>query len=455
MSEPKHDAVLALDLGSTHLKAALFDAALRQWACCSVPVIYEFGPGGRVELPAAAFVAAMGEIIGGCLSQALGTFLRAVAITSQAQTFTLADETGQALMPFVSWQDHRGGPAATALKEAAGMDEFHRHSSFDTPLPALQISQLRRLRDERPDLLRTARRVLHLPTFLVQALTGEAAIDNNLAAMSGLFSLELNDWWPAALSAAGVEPSQMPRVVPIGTSAGQTTSRAAAFGLPAGIPVILAGNDQTAGALGAGIQGKDALLLTLGTAQVAYATTLRLADPAPGLIRGPFPGGLAYRMAADSCGGNLINWAQTVIAGAATDARFFELAASAAPGCHGLRFEPDLTTCAGAWQNLGMHHHPADFARSVLEALCARMERMIHQLGVGWPPHGGHVLVAGGGSASALWLAMLSGRLGCEIRRTCRTPLDGAAALAFGLERICLESKHDNMERGERQRSEC
>lgn len=223
----------------------------------------------------------------------------------------------------------------------------------------------------------------------------------------------------------------MPRVIPIGATAGRTTARAAALGLPAGIPVILAGNDQTAGALGAGIQGKEALLLTLGTAQVAYATTPLLADPAPGLIRGPFPGGLAYRMAADSCGGNLINWAQTVIAGAATDARFFELAASTAPDCHGLRFEPELTTCAGAWRNLGLHHQPADFARSVLEALCARMERMVHQLGVGLPPPGGHVLVAGGGSASALWLDMLSDRLGCEVRRTDRTAMDGAATLAY------------------------
>ncbi len=65
--------------------------------------------------------------------------------------------------------------------------------------------------------------------------------------MSALFSLELNDWWPAALAAAGVAPAQMPQVVSIGASAGLTTAKAAAFGLPAGIPVILAGNDQTAG----------------------------------------------------------------------------------------------------------------------------------------------------------------------------------------------------------------
>lgn len=432
MAEPKQEGVLALDLGSTHLKAAIFDARLRQRAFCSSPVIYEFGPGGQVELPVAAFVAAAGEIIRGCLSQAPGLILRAVAITSQAQTFTLADESGRACIPFVSWQDHRGGPAAIALQADEGLAEFHRHSSFYTPLPALQIAQLRRLREEPPDLLRTARRVLSLPTFLVHALTDDAVIDNNLAAMSGLFSLALNDWWPAALSAAGVEYAQMPRVVPIGASAGQTTARAAAFGLPVGIPVILAGNDQTAGALGAGIQGKEALLLTLGTAQVAYATTPRLAGPAPDLIRGPFPGGLAYRMAADSCGGNLINWAQTVIAGAGTDARFFKLAAASAPDCHGLRFEPELTACGGAWRNLGLHHHPGDFVRSVLEALCVRMERMVQQLGVGLPPPGGHVFAAGGGSASPLWLEMLSGRLGCTIRRTRRTPLDGAAALAFG-----------------------
>ncbi len=96
---------------------------------------------------------------------------------------------------------------------------------------------------------------------------------------------------------------------------------------------MFAGNDQTARACGVGIHEEVGLLLTLGTAQVAYAAPLQLPPPAQGQIRGPFPGALAYRMGADSCGGNVINLAQTVIANAANDAAFFALAASVPHPC--------------------------------------------------------------------------------------------------------------------------
>jgi sugar (pentulose or hexulose) kinase len=96
---------------------------------------------------------------------------------------------------------------------------------------------------------------------------------------------------------------------------------------------VFAGNDQTFGAFGVGAHEEGGFLLTLGTTQVAYAAALQLPPPAPGQIRGPFPGGLAYRMGADSCGGNVINWTQTVIANAANDAAFFALAASVPHPC--------------------------------------------------------------------------------------------------------------------------
>lgn len=429
MTTPPPAAILALDLGSTNLKAALFDPQLNLLASAAQPVTYDFGAGGRVELPVAPLLAAAAAASRACLDQAPGVKLRAVAITSQAQTFTLADAAGQPLLPFVSWQDNRGD--AAALARELGVEEFARHSSFAEILPALQVAQLRRLRDQQPDLLRSAHQILHLPTFLVQAMTGVTVIDDNLAAMSGLYSLELRDWWPAALAATGVRRTQLPRLIPIGEAVGRTTVAAAAFGLPPGIPVVLAGNDQTAGAVGAGLAQRGGLLLTLGTAQVAYAVTADLPGPAVGQIRGPFPGGQAYRMAADSCGGNLINWAQTVITGTADDAAFFALAATAPPGCHGLRFAAELPAGAGGWHHLGLHHGPADLARSILETLCQRLAAMVRRLGVDLPADGTvPVLAAGGGAASPLWRQLLAEQLGCPVTCTHGTPLHGAAALA-------------------------
>jgi hypothetical protein len=48
-------------------------------------------------------------------------------------------------------------------------------------------------------------------------------------------------------------------------------------------------------------------------------------------------------------------------------------AATSERGSCGLVFELGLDSGTGVWGNIGLHHTPADFARSVVEALSNRM----------------------------------------------------------------------------------
>jgi len=192
--------------------------------------------------------------------------------------------------------------------------------------------------------------------------------------------------------------------------------------------VVLAGNDQTAGAYGAQLDRNNAVLLTLGTAQVAYVCLRRMPTPHAALVRGPYPGGRAYRLAADGCGGNIINWAQTVLAGCESDEKFFAQAAKSERGCCGLVFEPALDSGTGVWRNIGLHHAPADFSRSVLEALSKRMAAMVRNLGAS--SRRCKVLVAGGGSQSALFVQTVSEALGAPITVTTTSPFLGAGRMA-------------------------
>ena len=198
--------------------------------------------------------------------------------------------------------------------------------------------------------------------------------------------------------------------------------------MPPGIPVVLAGNDQTAGAYGAQLDRNNAILLTLGTAHVGYVCLRRMPAPRAALVRGPYPGGRAYRLAVDGCGGNIINWAQTVLAGCGNDARFFAEAAKSVPGSHGLVFEPGLDSGAGVWRDIGLHHRPADFARSVIEALSRRLAALVKTLGVN--PRRRQILAAGGGSRSGLFVRTVSEMLGAPVKVTTASPLLGAARMA-------------------------
>lgn len=386
--------ILAIDLGSTSFKAGVFDHRLRLRRAGRAPVRYHYGPGGRVELRdvATTLRRALPDLRG----------VASIAITSQAQTFTAAGR------PFISWQDGRAVAAAAKLKRR--LPDFAEHCSFAEVWPALLVSQLHHAPVPR------GAGVLPLPTFFVNEWIGEPVIDNNLAAMTGLYSLKLRDWWPVVTG--GIK---LPRVIPIGGVAGLT--RRNRFGLPVGVPVVLAGNDQTAGAYGARLEENDADLITLGTAQVVYRCARRLPRPAPGCVRGPYPGGRGYRLVADAWGGNLITWAKTVLAGCATEDDFFRQVARAQAGCGGLEFDAEH----GLWRGLALHHTSAEMARSILETLSARLAGALRALG---PAPARRLLVAGGGARRAIWRRVVADELGCPLQSTPVGPLHGAARMA-------------------------
>ncbi|MBI2437386.1 MAG: hypothetical protein HYV36_01030 [Lentisphaerae bacterium] len=409
--------ILAIDLGSTSFKAAIFDCRLRQVRAGSRPLAHRFGAGGRVELDVASVHAALRGVLADV--RPTDYAIRVIALTSQAQTVTLVDGRGRAQLPFISWQDTSSAAACAQLKRK--LNDFGEHCSFGDIIPGLQMCHLRRLRPGAQLM------PLLLPSYVLCLWTGALVTDDNLAAMSGLYSLRLRGWWPEALRACGLRERQLPKVIPVGRIAALTTSAARRFRLPAGVPVVLAGNDQTAGGYAACLEKRGGLLITLGTAQVAYALAQRLPSPAPDLVRGPYPGGLFYCMAADLCGGNVVTWAETVLAGCGTDARFEALAAKSPAGCRGVVFAPDLPLARGAWSNIARHHGPGDLARAVLEGLCRRMAIMVRRV---CPRRLPAIMVAGGGANSALWRLILAETLGVAVERTRATPLAGAARMA-------------------------
>lgn len=422
--------ILAIDLGSTVFKAVVFDRSLRSLGRGAAPVVYEPTDDRRVEMPVRATADALRNTIAAALDDAdiAAKELEAVALTSQAQTFTVRAGNGMPKWPvFISWRDARcehRNPAADQLAD------FADHSSVAECLPVLTLAKLAYLRDhDELPAIAADDRVAWLPTWFVEQWTGRSVIDVNLAAMSGLYSLQTGDWWNDALDICGLRKSNLPELAPLGAVAGRTTEAATAFGLPAGIPVVLAGNDQTAGAYGAGIHERDAILVSLGTAQVVYACHSEMPESVPGLMRGPYPGGPFYQLGADNCGAGTVNWARSILPGCESEADFDRAAADAAPDCHGVRFIADGASGAGRWSGLDNPEATvADQARAVLVTLTERLGDMLDKMtaDVRHRP----ILLSGGGSESAPWRECLKQQLNLDFTRVAAaSPPLGAAKM--------------------------
>jgi xylulokinase len=398
--------ILAIDCGSTNLKAALFDEQLKRLGEASVPMTYTVRDAERAEFDVETFWQNVVALIQKLRPPGP---IESVTLTSQAQTFTVAGPESRSRMPFISWMDRRAVQEATEFQTKLGT-EFHRHCSFASPVPELFSCKLLWVKRSLPGVLTPDAQIVSLPEFVALRLTGVRAVDRNLAAMSGLYSLARGDWWDEALEICGVARSQLGALVNVGEV---VTGRCAHRELPvaANLKVGFAGNDQTSGAFG--VLGRaDGLVLTLGTALVVYRYAGAKPGPfSPGGCWGPYPGGGYYELATRNEGCDALDWAAGELLPGRDVRAFMQLAESGPSGA--ALFFPQRIRTDKAWSG---DASPAERARAVVEGISFTARQLIvEDLRVEMQDK--LLLVIGGGSKSDFWLQMLADVLNCPLRR--------------------------------------
>ena len=429
--------VLALDLGSTNVKAALFHKDRGCIGEARLPVAYiarEVMSNGlyRAELDADLIWETTVALIRETCAQA-GIATRdidRIAVTSQAQTFALLDDKEAALTPFYSWLDSRGEPYLADIAERLGV-EFHHHCSFSAGMSEMHVAKLLWLRRTAPHLLDRARYVIELPSYILLRLTGLNILDPNLAGMSGLYSMPRGRWWPEALGLCGISAAQLSTLLPLGAPVAATRP-CPDLPLSPDLQVVMAGNDHTAGAFGNDCREGD-LVVTLGTALVAY----RFAGTDPGPYTpsgcwGPYPGGTFYELAVNSYGCLALDWAREQLLPGLDVPAFMDLAQGAGLTASGQAahrptlFYPDRIGTNGAWVGTGS---PSRRAMSVLEGIGFALRRLIAD-DLGITSRLRTITAVGGGNRSPFWRQVLADILACAVRVGTGDARTGAAKMA-------------------------
>ncbi len=422
--------ILAIDLGTTNFKAAVFDGGLARLGEASAAAPYTVNDGRRVEMDADEVWATMSElIVQTCkIAAARTTDIDRVAITSQAQSFVILDNRGRARTAVISWLDKRGEPNAADLPEALSRG-WHDHCSFPALTGQMQLAQLLRLRQHAPRVLEEPAQVVPLPALIFQRLGGVSLTDDNLAAMSGMYSLKNRLWREESLQACGVSVGQMPKLAAIG-SAHPAGASDPSLPLAPATEFVPAGNDQTAGAFGNGCRIGE-VVVTLGTALVAY----RFAGTHPGPYNaggcwGPYPGGGFYELAFRDEGCLAVDWAAETIMPGAAAAELIEAAGrgqTAVTTGSGL-FTPSRMRTPAAWTGELSTRELQAYA--VLEGVAMSLRQLVRDdLAC---PAGTVVRAIGGGSRSAVWLQLIADVLDCPVHRGRGDSLLGAALMAAG-----------------------
>jgi xylulokinase len=409
--------LIGLDVGTTSLKAGLFDAAgqLLTLATAGYPV--ERPRPGWVEQDAEWYWEAAVR----CLRELMASpaadprKLAGLSACGQAPTMVLLGEDARPVRRAVLWQDTRAAGEAEALARDPGTDVLEGWLGVRWPVDAsLPLARVLWLARHEPEAVRRTRTVL-LPKDLVHyRLTGRLATDTWSA--KGLVHQGTGQAIAALAELGGLDAGA---IVPASRSddvIGRIDAAgAAATGLPEGLPVAAGWTDAMAAMLGCGALDRPGLAADVsGTSEVVGLTLAsRPATTGPLLTAPVVDSGRWQLYGPTQASGGSLGWALQAFASPPLEVdAALRLAATAPPGADGLVFLPYLEgeraplwdpRARGVFAGLSSSHGQAHLLRAVLEGVACSVR---HILGTaealaGMPAE--QVRVAGGGSRLTLW----------------------------------------------------
>jgi gluconokinase len=320
--------VLALDVGTSSVRAQIFDADAAEHEPARRNYPDENDPERVVERVREAIDEAV-----------RGEEYDAVGASCFGHSLLALDERGRPLTPILGWRDTRSADAAESLARRLDADAVHArtgchiHSSY---WPA----KLAWLAAEEPDVFRTAHRFVSFCDFLYAELLGrEPTASLSMASASGMVELHARAWDQELLTTLGVEAERLPQI-----------SDEAVDGW---YPALL---DGACSNLGAGCVTRERAALMVGTSG-AFRTVYESAEPQA--RAGLFIHWLDDRRVVEggslSDGGSLVHWLDETLKDSEGSL------ADRDPGSHGLTFLALL----GGERSPGWHQH----AKGAIEGL--------------------------------------------------------------------------------------
>ncbi|HET7702727.1 MAG TPA: FGGY-family carbohydrate kinase [Candidatus Limnocylindrales bacterium] len=419
----RETAVLAIDLGTTEVKAGLVGLDGRVLGLARAGYATSADPTtGRAEQDPDAWLGAIGLAVRELVRLDVGD-VAAIGIDGHGPTLVAVDAAGAATHPAIIWQDTRATAEASELAAATGLQGWSLAG-----LPAA-------LWLERHAPAAAAATSWYLATwdFVALRLTGRAA--TSLAEGQPFPD-------PATLDAMGLPGAKVPRAIRAGERIGELTiGAAAALGLRRGIPVVAGIVDAWASYHGAGMAEAGDAMDPGGSAGgfgVYWARPLEV--PGSFSTIAPLPGlySVGGAMAAT---GRAVDWFRVDVLGAtASTEALLEEAGAVPAGAGGVVFLPYLAgersplwdpAARGAFAGLALSHGRAHLTRAILEASAFA----IRHVAEGVVAAGAEVRamrVCGGPARSELWNQIKADVTGftVEVPTVLETAVAGSAMLA-------------------------
>ncbi|MEZ4770469.1 MAG: gluconokinase [Caldilineales bacterium] len=441
--------ILALDIGSSSVRAALYDRLGRAVSGMEARRGHQLqtDSSGAAVADADVLVRLTCQCIDETLEHAgsLAGDIAAVVGCSFVGNLLGVDGDGQPVTPLLTYADTRAAADAEMLKQELDEATFHQRTGVRFH-PSYGSAQLHWLRRARSQEFRRVARWLSLGEYLERQLFGAGGTSHSVASWSGLLNRQRLDWDAQLLEGLTLQPETLPCLT---SSAAPRRGLLAAFAgrwpALADVPWFPLIGDGAAANLGSGCVSPGRIALTMGTSTALRAVTGDGVDRLPAGLwcyrvdeRRSLPGGALTE------GGSVYAWLRQELQLPGPDVLETVLA-QGEPDGHRLTVLPFLSgERAPGWagharatiHGLTLSTRPEDIVRASLEAVAYRVALVyddLHSLLPGEP----EIVVSGGALAgSPAWLQIVADALGRPLTLSSAPEASARGAALLALEAI-------------------
>lgn len=422
---------VGIDIGTTSLKAACFDAKGQRLGLRCIRYSLNTDPKtGYVEADPELYIRMCEQVIAE-LQEECGS-ATAIAVDTQGETLILADRDGRALSPAVVWLDNRAGQEADEIRAHFGVKRVYEVTGQPEITAAWPACKLLWFRKNRPEIFARAEKIFLLEDWILFRLTGKFVTEPTIQSSTIYYNISVGQWWEEMLELIGIHSDQLPRLC----------SSAASVGDYHGVPVVTGALDQISGMIGAGVYDGSEISEMTGTTMAVCSMTDRVPPYREDCIVPchvhAIPGQYC-RMLWSPTAGMALQWFRDQFA---EQYRFDELDAQAEKipaGCDGLTVLPYLCGTAmpkyrpqarAVFAGIHLSHTRAHFARAIMESVAFILRQEIEYIGELSSVRG--IRITGGGANSRLWAQIKADVTGKPLYTVCEkeTACLGTAVLA-------------------------
>jgi len=417
--------ILGIDMGTTSMKAAVFDHKGAKQADAVVEYELLTPDVNFVEAPCQIYMDAIRKCMENIASQnAVDTRqITTVGFSVQGETLLLLDEKCEPLKNAIVWMDNRADKEAEKLRERFGDElcyEVTGQVSFEACWPAAKLLWVR---ENEPELWAKVRHILLLEDYVIWLLTGKFVAEGSLLTSTEYWDIRTKKYWPEMLEFLGIDEAWLPEIHESGEVVGNILPQMADFlGISPDAKICTGCLDQAAGAIGVGNIRPGIFSENIGAALAICVPTKKLTyDTKRQMPVHYFAIPDTYMMHTFTTGGMCLRWFRDGFCQEEIDMQeltgldsYYLLDKEAEripPGSDGLltlphlqgSMAPDVNLNAKAvFYGMTLKHKKPHFVRSIMESLgyiiCRNLEA-IDSMGLEVE----QIRTMGGGSKADLW----------------------------------------------------